>query len=387
VTPDPALAARIRALVAAYDAFGLRRAGSAGDHACAAWLAEAVAAAGAQCRTVEVGMEVRRPIEATLALGDRRIDGLPLWDGPDTPPAGIAGRLAPESGGGEIGLVEVEPGAASIKGQPFEALRKGSRHAALVVVTRGAGGTLAPVNAQYFAAPFGPPGIQVAGMHHSALVEAAMRGDRVRVVLRSHRENGHSTNLVARVPLPGDAAPIVLLTPRTSWYESTAERAGGVVAWLEALREAATDARQARLERPIRAIATCAHELGHLGLERVLHDDAALVRDAHCWLHLGANLGCASAGRITLRATEKADGDAMADALARAGYPTALVEREPITMAMGEARDLAIHGARVVSLIGHNAHFHAPSDRWPGNVDVQRLASIAAAIPHWMRNV
>ena len=130
--------------------------------------------------------------------------------------------------------------------------------------------------------------------------------------------------------------------------------------------------------------ATCGHELGHLGLERVLHDDAALVREAPLWIHLGANLGCASDGRITLRASDPHDATRLRELLVAKHYPGALIEVEPIDRAMGEARDLALHGARVLSMIGRNAHFHAPSDRWPGNVNAGWAASIAAAVCAWL---
>jgi hypothetical protein len=49
---------------------------------------------------------------------------------------------------------------------------------------------------------------------------------------------------VHRVGTPGDLAsgtfvlPIAVVTPRTGWWESTAERAGGMVAWLAALHAA-----------------------------------------------------------------------------------------------------------------------------------------------------
>ena len=66
------------------------------------------------------------------------------------------------------------------------------------------------------------------------------------------------------------------------------------------------------------------------------------------------------------------------------GYPAALIAVESIDHALGEARDLALHGAQVLSLIGKNGRFHAPSDRWPANVNAAWVASIAAAVTSWV---
>lgn len=363
-------AAPVAALLAAYDGFGLRRAGSVGDLACADWLLSQLAIANVDARGIDVALNVRTVQEAAIECESLRIDGLPLFDAPDTLPEGIVGAL-----GGAIELIDADPSAASIKGQPLEAQRKASSGAAMVIATRGAGGSLAPINAQYFGAPFGPPALQVAGLHLAELATLAARGASARMVVRSERTSGVSRNIDART---GNRPTLVLLTPRTSWWESTAERAGGIVAWLAGLRQAASQG------IAVRGFATCGHELGHLGLERVLHDEAPLVTGAKCWLHLGANLGCASDGRLTVRASKPNDGDHLRTLLVAHGYPASLIEIEPIERAMGEARDLADHGARVLSLIGRNAHFHAPSDRWPGNVSAAWVASVASAVGAWL---
>jgi hypothetical protein len=38
----------------------------------------------------------------------------------------------------------------------------------------------------------------------------------------------------------------------------------------------------------------------------------------------------------------------------------------------------------VLSLAGSNLHFHAASDRWPGNVNVAGIASISRAVARWV---
>ena len=53
------------------------------------------------------------------------------------------------------------------------------------------------------------------------------------------------------------------MTPRSSWWQSTAERGGGLVAWLETLRALLA----APPARPVIFTANSGHELGHLGLD------------------------------------------------------------------------------------------------------------------------
>lgn len=367
-----------------YDAFGLRRVGSAGDLACAAWLRDQLAGLGVAVDPVEVPLIVRTVVEAAVELPGLRIDGLPLFDAPDTAQDGLSGSLGPWNGLAPIGLLEVDPGAASIKGQPLESMRQQTRHAALILPTRDPNGELAPVNAQYYNAPFGPPALQVAGSFAQQLSKLAAESAPVRVIVRSERRAAHSLNLRATIDARADEPPLVLLTPRTSWFESTAERAGGIIAWRDALVHAATLSRTGRLACPVFGFATCGHELGHLGLEQVLAANAALLTDARLWIHLGANLGCASDGRVTVRASEPAHASRLRELLIANDYPATLIEVEPIERALGEARDLALHGARVLSIIGKNARFHAPSDRWPANVNAAWVASIGAAVREWL---
>ncbi len=365
----------VAGLLAEYDGFGVRRAGTAGDQSCAAWQLEIAARSGARTTRREITLPVVAVREAFLEWSTGRIDGLPMFDSPDTPEDGIAGALSTPEGGGPVGLLEVDPGAASIKGQPLEAMRRATAKAALVLATRGAGGSLAPINAQYFEAPFGPPVLQVAGFEYPALAELVKCSEPVRVTVRTERIAGRSCNVEARI---GSAPDRVLLTPRTSWWESTAERAGGIVAWLAGVHAA----REHRVD--VHAFSTCGHELGHIGLASLLRDQQALLTRGVTWLHLGANLGCASDPKVTLRATDPTDARALQGLLMATGYPSALIEIETIDRAMGEARDLDQHGAKVVSLIGRNGHFHAPSDRWPGNVNAGLVASIAQAVQAWV---
>lgn len=370
--------------IAAFDRSGLHRIGQPGDVASGEWLAREAAASGLAVSRSEVLFERTDVEEAWIECAGRRIDGLPIFDAPATPGTGITGALGASGSKAVIGLAEFPPNAASIKGQPFEQLRRTTRHAALVVATRVSGDSLAPINAQYYDALFGPPVLLVAGMHHAFLEAQAAAGSAARLCIHRRRTPAASYNLIAEALVTGAAPPLAIVTPRTGWWESTAERSGGLVAWLAALHAAGALQRSGSPRRSVRAFATCGHELGHLGLHALTRAEPALVRDAGWWLHLGANLGGAGNEMLMVRAADAGEAGHMRDLLAEAGYPPSQIRVEPAEKFSGEGHDLAHLGARVLSLAGSNLHFHAASDRWPGNVNAANVSAIARAVARWV---
>jgi hypothetical protein len=381
--PKAYTAAHAARLVAAWDASGVHRASTPGDAASGEWLSAEAAATGAETSRMPVPLDRTVVTEAFLVCAGQRIDGLPMFDTPAAP-GGLRGRLVPCGESGEIGYLEMPPNSASIKGQKLELIRRETRHAALVVATRVTGESLAPINAQFFSAPFGTPVLQVAGFNAAFLAAQAKQGAEVEFVSLHHREPAQSFNVAARVGAPSSAAPIVLLTPRTGWWESTAERAGGIVAWFAGLSAAHALHQRGALKREVRGYATCGHELGHVGLEDLLAREHKLVGAAAWWLHLGANLGTASNVAMTVRTDDAAEAEAMRALLVAEGYPADAIRLEPASTYSGEGRDLAAHGARVLSLAGANAHFHAASDRWPTNVSAANVGAIARAVGRWV---
>ena len=371
-------------LVAAFDASGIHRVGTPGDLASGVWFESEAAKSGVDVARMSVPIQHTVVDEAYLECANLRIDGLPLFDSPATSAAGVSGNLCASGSAAEIGYAEFPPNAASIKGQPLEKLRRSTQHAALVVATRVTGDSLAPINAQYYEHPFGPPVLQVAGMHHAFLAGQAGNNAAVKFVSSYRRVAARSFNITASAASGTSAAPLAVVTPRTGWWESTAERAGGMVAWLAALHAAGTLKQAGQLKRDVHAYATCGHELGHLGLQTLTQQQAPLVTYAKYWLHLGANLGGAGNLTMMIRAADTADSEAMRDLLMAEGYPAQHIHIEPISKISGEGHDLTHLGGKVLSLAGSNLHFHAASDRWPGNVNAAGIASISRAVARWV---
>src|SRR5205814_8973348 len=85
--------------------------------------------------------------------------------------------------------------------------------------------------------PDGPSALHVASTERPAVFEAIAQRRPARLVSVSKRTSDVARNVV--VTLRGtqrDRPPIVIMTPRSSWWQSTAERGGGLVCWLESLR-------------------------------------------------------------------------------------------------------------------------------------------------------
>ena len=362
------------AFFADYDAFGERRTGGEGDAAAAAWLRDRAEATGAAARLLPAPFTRLTPGRATLEGAGFAFTGLPLFDGGLTGPDGVAGRLGPLGSDAPIGVAEMDPAAASLPGNAFALARGDSRHAGIVIALRTKPDGLAPLNAHDLEAPFGPPVLQLAGRDASRLMALAEAGMQARLVAAGTR--GPAVSHSIRAELPGAGPPLVLLTPRTSWWTSTAERGGGILAWLAALKALS----QVPRARGVVALATCGHELGHIGAHQAFAAEPELATRAPVVIHLGANLGAAEDERLTVRSNVPGAAERMAARLDAAGYPAAAIEVATGGKANGEAHEIEARGGRYLSLIGKNHWFHAPEDRWPISVDCARAAAVASAV-------
>jgi hypothetical protein len=367
---------RAAAFFARYDGFGIRRAGSEGDLASSRWLAEGFAGVEQLAvRRVALGFQRFVPGNASLIAGEERIEGLPLFDGGLTGPAGVIGAIGSLGSAAQIGFARMAPAMASLPGNEFSLQRVSSRHQAIVIALTTREGGLAPLNAHDLDQPFGPPVLQVAGRDADRLERLIAASARVGVVVDGRREAAVSHNV--RAELPGRGPALLLLTPRTSWWTSTAERAGGIWAWSEALRVlAASPARRRRVV----GLATCGHELGHIGAHRSLAEEPDLVHPSALVIHLGANLGAAIEPALTVRSNVGGLADRMAALLTEAGYPSEAITAVTGGKAGGEAHEIEQRGGHYVSLIGSNPWFHAPEDRWPSSIALDRAVAIARAV-------
>jgi len=343
----------------AWDSQGFHRTGTEGDEAGAAWLLEEAGRLGAAVTTEAFTLERIDPVTAFLEADGARVEAVPVFDAPATGSDGISGVL-----GEDIGIAELSPHA--VYSGEYQKLRRDSAHRAFVVVCKGVNPGMGLLNAEQFRAPYGAPAIHVA--------RPVRAGSTARVVAHYERSLASACNVV--VALRGtdrSRPPVVVMTPRSSWWQSTAERGGGIVCWLECLR--------ALLAAPpvcdVVLTANSGHELGHIGLDDFIARRPGWERGA-AWLHWGANIGAAG-GSLSVMS---ADDDLRALASGEVS-PEACVLAPKTQVPSGETRDIHRAGGRYLTLVGSNPLFHLPQDRWPHAVDVpvvERIASAASRI-------
>lgn len=362
-----------------YEAQGFHRTATAVDHASADWLADQVRQAGLEPAQESFPLDRVDPVANSLTIGDRRIDGVPLFDGAFTDAAGLRGRFGGVDTDADIALTDTAVNAAAA-GALGEA-RRARRHQAIVAVTRGRRPGLCPSNADAFLRPFGPPVLQVSSDEGAWLAEQARRGAEVRFVAHVARTSTAARNVTAVIE-GTDAAlsPFVVMTPRSGWYWCASERGGGIACWLEVMR----DLRAARPRRSVWFVASSGHELGHLGIDAYIARRPGIVASAAGWLHLGANIGAAIEPGITLQAADDEMDTRLTAALTAAGL--AVTRRTPRgTVPGGEAEAVHRGGGRYVSVIGGNGLFHNLGDRGPAAIDPNAIARFSAAFISMIR--
>jgi len=372
--------ARATAWLTAWDAQGIHRTATAGDEAGADWLIGEAAGLGAAPGVEDFALDRLDPIDAYLECGGEHFPGVPVFDAPTTSAGGIAGTLGPIGGpvGAEAAIAVTELSPGSVYTPDYERLRRDPLHRGLVIVCMGAQPGLGLLNAERFRRPYGAPAIHVSSEVRDIVLAAAARRAPARLVAASRRTPTRARNVVVMIAGHDRArAPVVVITPRSSWWQSTAERGGGLVCWLEALR--------ALLAFPplgdVVFTANSGHELGHLGLDEFMSRrpgwERPVAAEGAVWVHFGANIG-AVGGDLSIQSASDDLRALTAAELTRAGRPADRIAPKTLVPS-GETRDIHRAGGRYVTLVGSNPLFHLPQDRWPHAVDVAAVARIAAA--------
>lgn len=356
-----------------YDRQGLHRTGTAGDKRSADWLAAEVGKLGVKPLLESFALDRVDPLNCFIEIGGKRIEGLPLFDAAFTDANGVRGKLGAFGGETELGLIELPPNAEY--GASYEATRRTSRHRALLVITKGARAGLCPINSAWFNNSFGSPALQVGSEHGEWLKRQAQQGARAHIVAHVKRTKTKAHNVTATINgAHPRLAPLVVMTPRSGWWHSTSERGGGLVCWLEVMGAVAA----ARPARHCLFVASSGHEIGHLGLDHFIEQRRELVKDAHVWIHLGANIGARDDPGYRLQtASDKFDRLAIDAMKAESARVDEVRARDAVPF--GEAGNIHRGGGRYISMLGRNGLFHHRADRWPDAVDAAAVAAFARA--------
>jgi hypothetical protein len=376
VSPD-ALEQRIAGVMEAYDAQGNHRTGTEVDNASAEWLARQVRQSGAAASLEPFTLSRIDPQSCYLRIGSRRIDSVPVFDAGFTGAEGVHGRLGPLGSDAEIGLVESEPAKLSEPGieqrdQVREARR--SQHKAVVVLTRGIRPGLYLLNASDFRKPFGPPMLQISSSESEWLRELAAARAEATLVAQVKRTAARAFNVTAKIAGSNPAlAPLVLMAPRSAWWQCATEQGSRLACWLEAIRVLAAG----KPARDCFFVALSGHELGPLGMDPYIKRRPDVIRRAHAWIFFGSGIGTPRQPNL-IHASD--------DALEQ--WTVAAMEKEGLTvnakarhdsMARAEVGAVQQGGGRFVTLACDSEVYHSVADRWPEAVDVALLARYARA--------
>ena len=375
--PDE-LEARVAAVLQAYDAQGNHRTGTEVDVRSAEWLASQVRCLGVRPTLEPFDLGRVDPRSSHLRVGDRRVDGVPLFDASFTGPEGLRGALGPLGSGSDIGLAETKPSKLSdsvVERRDQLAEAQQSRHKAVVLLTGGSRPGLFLLNAESFLSPIGPPMLQVSSGAGDWLRREAERRADVTIVVHAQRTPARAFNVTARIAgRDPKLAPIVFMAPRSGWWQCASEQGSRLVCWLEVMRALAA----ARPVRDCLFVALSGHELGLLGIHPYLKRRPELPRRAHAWIFFGSSLGEPGQPNQIYAADETLERWLVASLTKEGLSVDARIPRG--AAARGEAGIVQQAGGRVVTIAGGSDVYHNVADRWPEAVGVASLARYARAL-------
>ena len=374
------ISAELTADIRSWDWQSEHRTGTSGDRRTSEILVERLASADVSAQIVEFPFERRIPVDCYVKVGYECIQGIPLFDGGETDGI-LEGSLVPTGQSGEIAFGPATASGGPQNGQLLSH-RNGELHQALVGIARSATPGIAMLNADSFSQPFGVPVLIVDGKHEKKLLEAAQNRSKVKLNISFDTEQTSATNVEVRVAgQRTDLDPLVVMTPKSSWWTSTAERCGGIAAWLACIRELAIR----KPKRDVIFTANTGHELGHVGLEYFLDQNHGLARNAHVWVHLGANFAALDC-QIRVQYSNDDLRAKFVKHLRKNGVEIASEVAGDVRPG-GEARNIYDAGGSYVSMLGSNDLFHHPDDRMVNNVDLPTAERTKSAVVALVRDL
>lgn len=362
---------RIADIIREYSAQGYHRTGTAVDTVSGAWLSDRIQDMGVAPFMDPIELDRVNVLYASFEFGGQTIEGEPLYDCAYTDVAGVTGRLGALGSDADIGVIMLPPSTTSPAHSQLDEVRRTTRHKGIIIVSDSSypADGIATLNAEDFRAPVGPPTLQVANKYWQPLQEAIAQRQAGTLIAFCEHNPSKAYNVSARIDgSDPDLAPMVIMTPRSGWWRCASERGGGIAVLLELMRDLVANPPQ----RDVIFTANSGHELSHLGLDQMLHENPSLARDAFIWIHLGANFA-ATDSQVRLQYSSQGIKNLTRRHLERGNLVPSIetpIENRPL----GEARNIFDAGGNFLSLLGSNPLFHHPDDRWPNAVDLATTA-------------
>lgn len=370
-----------RSWITQWDASDQHRTGTAGDRRTSDWLLKEASRLGAKAKLYEFPF-IRKDVHtALLKTTHKNYDGFPMFDGGTTLDGDSSGVMSTTSDKDSILVLDEFNSDTSL-----ESARRSQELKGVVVVSNLRIPGLALLNADSYGRPYGPPVLQLPSEFRRELLDAADSNQHASLSIVLDDQSTDASNVEATIRgTRTDLAPVVIMTPKSSWYTSTAERIGGIVCWLECIRHFV----EHPPTRDVIFTANTGHELGHVGLARFLETSPQLTKGAHLWVHFGANFG-ATDSNVRLQSSSENHLSTMRSILRKHNVSVSS-EANPGFRPGGEARNIFDSGGEYASILGSNRLFHHPNDRFNTNVDLPRLLCIRSAmlecVQHWATSV
>jgi hypothetical protein len=365
---------RISKIIQEFDAQGWHRTGTTADQESARWLVNKGQNLGVALTLESFHLNRVAPHECYLEVGERIIQGLPIFDGGFTAREGISGRIGFIGSSAQIGLSRVGRASGPLGAEPdveFQKIRRSKQHEALVAVASGESPGLMASNAPDFCQPFGLPVLQVSSEEEEWLTNQALSNSLAHLVVSADRVESESFNVTGSVAgRNSETPPLIVMTPRSGWWQCASERGAGLACWLEVMRTMS----RSRPYRDIIFVATSAHELGLLGLDDFLERRPSLVQESHVWLHFGADIGM----ETRFSGTDHELQSQTSAVLNASGVKPATPAHVGDTVG-AESQVIARAGGRVAAIVGHSPLFHLEADRWPEAIDPEAISKVSNA--------
>ena len=355
-----------------WDSIELHRTGTKGDEQTAFWLADEIKKCDLQPQLDSFSFTKRTPGKCEVTNGTFKAKGLPMFDGGSTSSKGITEVSGSLNEKNVIAVTKYSSSTMDEASLRLNEARKEDNHLAIVAIADVAPNApgLAVLNAESYRKPFGPPVLQVATKEQDWLLNLN-KNEELTVFVQLTDEKSEALNIQTKIEGKDKSlSPLVIMTPKSGWWTCTSERGGGIAIWLNAMRYFA----QNKPNRNVIFTANTGHELSHIGLDHFLENNPSLVKEAHAWVHLGANFA-AKKGNVLWQASNKDYMNIGIEELTSKGLDE--VQTWPISSRpLGEARNIYDGGGQFISLLGSNSLFHHPEDRWPEAIDMAKLEKL-----------
>lgn len=369
---------RISSILKDYHNQGIHRTGSESDNANSIWFAEKIENLGLKPIKHEFMVNKININQAKLEIKNKHINGIPVYDSVKQNSYQISGEFGSFTSNAEIGFDHIR----TDRRLKYE--RNKNRHEVLVFSKKNFLDGIRPINAERFKKPFHPPVLHVSNEYGPMLKNLSKKREKAKVILEINRSKQKASNISTKINGTNkNLPPIIIMTPKSGWWQCVSERGGGIASFLEIMRHLKSNPPK----RDFIFLATTGHELGHLGLKDFLKKNKLLIDNAFFWIQLGANFGAA---RIEERGLKK-------DPLIKVE-----VSREKISKIVlnlfkevenkynlrikygvrppTEAKRIHDEGNDYFTIHGVNYLFHHPQDIWPNAVNIYKIIDITEAL-------